>query len=180
MELGMFHRQWADRTSRYDPCTAAVAAMGLAALGLPAVDYWELERNRARYQREYNRLLKDDKLDAIVLPGAVADSIPRSDPATPILSPNDVPMVWANYAGVPVIALPVGRSDATGIPFGVQLGGYPWAEAKLIALALELQAAEPSWRDIPSLSPNPRVLPETALGVPGAGPDPTNVDAAAP
>ncbi|MDR7168433.1 aspartyl-tRNA(Asn)/glutamyl-tRNA(Gln) amidotransferase subunit A [Nocardia kruczakiae] len=181
VELGMFHRQWSDRLSLYRTESAAVVAMGLAALAAPASDYWQLERDRARFQRRYNQLLADNRLDAVILPGAITDSSKRDDigPIS-LIGPCDIPMMWANYTGTPVLALPAGRSAATGLPFGVQLGGKPWAEADLIAIGLELQAADTAWRDMPSLLPNPRTLPEIAPVTPGDGPDPTNTDAGAP
>lgn len=68
-----------------------------------------------------------------------------------------------------------------GNPWNIdELGGRPWAEAELISIGLELQAAAPVWRDIPPLSPNARALPEVSVRAPGPGPDPTNTGAAAP
>ncbi|WP_328412531.1 amidase [Nocardia sp. NBC_00403] len=181
VEVGLYHRQWADRLPSYQPPTAAIVGLGLAALAAPAVDWWQLARARASYQRDYNRMLEDSGLDAVVLPGAITDGLPRSAAAAvSILGASTVPFAWANYTGVPVLSLPVERSAVTGLPFGVQLGGRPWAEAELISIGLELQAAAPVWRDIPPLSPNARALPEVSVRAPGPGPDPTNTGAAAP
>jgi amidase len=47
-----------------------------------------------------------------------------------------------NACGLPAIALPVGF-DHNGLPFGIQLVGRPAAEATLIALAAQLEAANP-------------------------------------
>ncbi|GAB2717411.1 amidase [Nocardia thraciensis] len=180
VELGVYHRQWADRLPSYGPPAAAAVAMGLASLASPAADYWQLERSRARYQRDYNRVFRDSDLAALVLPGATTDGMQRSAATASILAVDAGPTTWANYTGAPAIALPAGRSATTGMPFGVQLGGQVWAEADLISIALELQAADPCWRDAPTLAPSPRALPEIGLQQPSPGLDPTNTDASAP
>jgi len=38
-----------------------------------------------------------------------------------------------------VIALTIGRSSATGLPFGIQIGGAPHTEAKLLQIAIDYQ-----------------------------------------
>ena len=48
-----------------------------------------------------------------------------------------------NASGLPAIALPTGFDNSTGLPIGVQLVGRPAAEATLIALAAQLEAAKP-------------------------------------
>jgi len=48
-----------------------------------------------------------------------------------------------NASGLPAIALPTGFDDFTGLPVGVQLVGRPAAEATLISLAAQLEAAKP-------------------------------------
>ncbi|RZL72854.1 MAG: amidase, partial [Rhodococcus sp. (in: high G+C Gram-positive bacteria)] len=68
----------------------------------------------------------------------------------------------------------------TGIPFGVQLGGVPWSEASLISIVLELQEAQPVWRDTPPIGPSPRRIPEVRVTAPGAGPTGTNTDDTGP
>ncbi len=179
VETGAYHQQWADRIDQYSPASAIAVGTALGALTLPAADYWKLERDRARYQHEYNQMLNAEQLDAVVLPGAVTDRVPRNISPIEQLE-SQAPVTWANYTGVPALALPAGRSAATGLPFGVQLGGRAWAEAELIALGLELQAADPVWRETPPLRPAPRALPAANITAPGPGPDPTNTDAALP
>ena len=49
-----------------------------------------------------------------------------------------------NAAGLPAIALPTGF-DSNGLPMSVQLVGRPAAEATLISLAAQIEAAQP-WR----------------------------------
>lgn len=56
---------------------------------------------------------------------------------------------WVNLAGLPAISLPL-HTSAEGLPVGVQIVGGPWAEATLLSLAAEVEAAAP-WSDrIPS------------------------------
>lgn len=181
VEVGMYHRQWADRVTELRPSSASVVGLGLAALAVPSTDYLEFGRARARYQRAYNRLFAEHGLDAIVLPGAASDGMERIEAAaTSVLDADQVPVAWANYSGAPAIALPAGRSAVTGMPFGVQIGGLPWAESELITLGLALESAAPHWREEPPLRPSPRSLPSVTRQPPGPGPDPTNTDALVP
>lgn len=55
-----------------------------------------------------------------------------------------------NASGQPAIALPTGF-DSHGLPIGVQLVGRPAAEATLIALAVQLEAAKPWSQHRPAL-----------------------------
>jgi amidase len=48
-----------------------------------------------------------------------------------------------NASGLPAIALPTGFDNSTGLPIGVQLVGRPAAEATLISLAAQIEAAQP-------------------------------------
>lgn len=49
----------------------------------------------------------------------------------------------ANAAGTPAISLPMGFDDATGLPIGMMFGGAAGADALLVELAFELEAARP-------------------------------------
>lgn len=55
-----------------------------------------------------------------------------------------------NASGQPAIALPTGF-DSNGLPIGIQLVGRPAAEATIIALAAQLEAAKP-WSDRPTFA----------------------------
>lgn len=166
-EFGSYHRQFADRLPAYGPESAIAATAAMASLALPVADYFALERARLRFQHDYNRMFAEHRLDAILRPGALTDGVRRdalSD--STVFAGARENYFWANYTGAPVVCTPVGRSAATGIPFGVQLGGVPWSEASLISVVLELQEAQPVWRDTPPLGPSPRRISEVRVAAP--------------
>ncbi|MFB2838135.1 amidase [Floridanema evergladense] len=57
-----------------------------------------------------------------------------------------------NASGQPSIAIPMGFNSATGLPLGVQLVGRPAAEATLISLATQIEAAKPWIQHRPTLA----------------------------
>jgi aspartyl-tRNA(Asn)/glutamyl-tRNA(Gln) amidotransferase subunit A len=179
-ELGAYHRQFADQLGDYRPDLVPTVVQAAAALAVPAGDYFTNLQEKKRYQADYNRMFADSHLDAIVYPGLKADGVRRDAMfgLSAFVDPG-IEARWANYAGVPAISIPVGRSKTTGIPVGVQLGGLAFGEANLIQLGLELENAHPVWRDVPVLADSPRSLPEVRRGPPGPGPDPTNTQGAA-
>ncbi|WP_068163584.1 amidase [Rhodococcus phenolicus] len=174
-EMGTYHRQFSDRVHLYRPERLPALASAAAGLALPAAEYFGLERDRLRFQYDYNRMFVDNDLDAVVYPGTFVDGARRNEFLEYTVSAGVQGDVrWANYAGAPVVSIPVGRSSATGIPFGVQIGGRAWQDREVVAVALELQEALPVWRDVPPIAPAPRAIPEVPLAAAGPGPDPTN------
>lgn len=182
VEMGSYHRQFTDRIGLYRPERVPSVGTAVASLAVPVVDYLMLERDRLRYQVDYNRLFVDSDLDAVLIPGTRVDGAQREEFLGVSVTEGVMGDVkWANYSGAPVVTLPVGRSSATGMPFGVQLGARPWQDERIIEIGLELQEALPAWRDVPDLVPSAGTAPEVAQVAPGPGPDPTNtLDAAAP
>lgn len=90
-----------------------------------------------------------DTVDVLVLPVYLHSPIRVGEWAN--LSPEETfqkiirwvaPCPAANATGQPAIALPVGF-DELGLPISVQLVGRPAAEATLISLAVQLEAAKP-------------------------------------
>lgn len=49
---------------------------------------------------------------------------------------------WFNLLGTPAVAVPVGKSPE-GLPIGVQLSGFPWAEELVLEVAARLQRELP-------------------------------------
>lgn len=175
-EVGAYHRQFAAKLGLYEPQNAMVFGPYIVGQGLPVADYFAFIEDRRRFQLEYNRLFTANRLDAIVVPGALDDGKDRSEP-------GDVrgDVVWANDTGAPVVTIPVGISSATGLPFGVQIASTPWRDTQTIQIGLELQEVLDVWRKVPVLAPKPGRAPAMRPGRPGRGPDPTNtINAMAP
>ena len=87
--------------------------------------------------------------DVLVLPSYLHSIIRVGEWA--ILSPEETlariigwiaPCPPANASGLPAIAIPA-TFDSNGLPVGIQLVGRPAAEATLISLAAQLEAAKP-------------------------------------
>jgi hypothetical protein len=61
------------------------------------------------------------------------------------------------------------------MPFGVQIGGAPHDEATLLRIAIDYQAAHPSWAEAPPAPPSGVGQTDHAIGdlvsgqIPGAG-----------
>jgi amidase len=98
-----------------------------------------------------------DSVDVLVLPTYMHPPIRVGEWAN--LSPEETfqkiirwvsPCPPFNASGQPAIALPTGF-DSNGLPIGVQLVGRPAAEATLIALAAQLEAAK-LWNERPAFA----------------------------
>lgn len=99
-----------------------------------------------------------DTVDILVLPVYLHSPIRVGEWAN--LSPEETfqkivhwvaPCPAANATGQPAIAIPVGF-DSNGLPMSVQLIGKPAAEATLISLAAQLEAANPWIQNRPALA----------------------------
>jgi len=97
-----------------------------------------------------------DTIDILVMPVYLHSPIRVGEWAA--LSPEETfdnivhwiaPSPIANATGQPAISLPVGFDDK-GVPIAVQLIGKPTAEATLISLAAQLEAANPMYKLRPS------------------------------
>lgn len=76
------------------------------------------------------------KVDVVVSPTAPQVAFPFHD-ETP---DNQADLTaLANFAGCPAVSIPCGLSS-TGLPIGLQIIGPPFAEARLLSLALALEA----------------------------------------
>lgn len=63
----------------------------------------------------------------------------------PFKTYNFVYALVFNVLGLPVVAIPTGKSPVTNMPLGVQIAGAPFNEALLIAVARELEKAFGGW-----------------------------------
>ena len=98
-----------------------------------------------------------ERLDVLILPIYLHPTIRVGEWAN--LSPEETfqkiinwvaPCPPFNASGQPAIALPTGF-DSNGLPIGIQIVGRPAAEATIIALAAQLEAAKP-WSDRPTFA----------------------------
>ena len=140
---------------------SGVAASGIPKEALQPMNCWLLERTASA--SEYLRAVSQmqaiarrivaffDSVDVLVLPTYLHSTIRVGEWAN--LSPEETlqkivhwvaPCPAFNATGQPAITIPTGF-DANGLPMNVQLVGRPAAEATLIALAAQLEAANP-WR----------------------------------
>ncbi|MBP5977410.1 amidase [Brasilonema sp. CT11] len=145
----------------------SVAASGIPAEALQPLNRWLLARTGSA--GEYLRAVSQmqvvarqmvalfDTIDVLVLPVYLHSPIRVGEWAN--LSPEETfqkivgwvaPCPPANATGQPAIALPVGF-DELGLPMSVQLVGRPSAEATLISLAAQLEAAKPWIQHRPAL-----------------------------
>ena len=113
-------------------------------------------REVARWGRDFDILLTPTS--AILPP--IAGSVLEAQHATPDEPLFDVVAsvsftAFGNVAGLPAVSLPLSWTDE-GLPVGIQLTAGPWQEARLIALAGQLEQARP-WaeRRPPELSATP-------------------------
>jgi amidase len=109
-------------------------------------------RELVRWGRDFDVLLTPTS--AILPP--VAGAILEAQHATPDQPVLDVVgsvsfTAFGNVTGLPAVSLPLHRTDA-GLPVGVQLVGGPWQEARLIALAAQLEQASPWAERRPALA----------------------------
>lgn len=102
-------------------------------------------RWRKRLQTQLYRLLGEEGI-------AVCPVFPTTAPrhgwnrrrSAALLTSNYT--TWVNLAGLPALALPVGRSARRGLPVGVQLVGMPGTEQTLLAAGLVIQQTlSPHW-----------------------------------
>ncbi|MBW4678346.1 MAG: amidase [Desmonostoc geniculatum HA4340-LM1] len=138
---------------------AGIAASGLPVEALQPVNRWLFARTGS--VAEYLQAVAQmqvvarqivaffDTVDVLVLPVYLHSPIRVGEWAN--LSPEETfqniiqwvaPCPPANATGQPAIAIPVGF-DSKGLPISVQLIGKPAAEATLISLAAQIEAAKP-------------------------------------
>ena len=138
---------------------SGVAASGIPAPALEPMNRWLLDRTRSageylgavsQMQVIARRIVGFfDNFDVLVLPTYMYPQIRVGEWAN--LTPEETlqkiihwiaPCPPFNASGQPAIALPTGL-DVNGLPLGIQIIGRPGAEATLIALAAQIEAAKP-------------------------------------
>jgi len=180
-ETGVYHEQFLPgSTGRYGEAAHAVVAASIAAQALPVSGYITSLRDRTRFVHEYNALFEREGLTCIVGPVSTVDGATRNEIAgLTILSGGPIgDTAWGSASGMPIVTTPVGRSEATGMPFGMQIAGRAWEEAQLLQIAVDYQAAHPYWAEAPKPLTATRDIPTArVVAKPKGKPDPTNTDA---
>ena len=101
--------------------------------------YVRAQRLRARLAGEFERLFRDEGVDAVMAPTTPTPAFrlgeKTTDPYEMYL--NDVYTVSANLAGLPAVSIPAGT--AAGMPVGVQLMAPRWREETMMGLAARLE-----------------------------------------
>lgn len=138
---------------------SGVASVGIPPEYLGSVNQWLLETqiSAGQYLQAVSKMQIIARqiiagfgaFDVVVLPTYMHSAIPVGEYAN--LGPEETleriinwiaPCPPFNVSGQPAIALPTGF-DRQGLPIGVQLVGRPAGEATLIALAAQLEVAQP-------------------------------------
>lgn len=161
-----------DFTGLIEPFTtvwqAGVAYSGIPKEALQPMNQWLLEQTSSAgaYLQAVSQLQVIarqivaffNSVDVLVLPTYMHSTIRVGEWAN--LSPEETlkkiirwvaPCPPFNASGQPAIALPTGF-DSNGLPVGIQLVGRPAAEATLIALAAQIEAAKPWSTRCPDLA----------------------------
>jgi aspartyl-tRNA(Asn)/glutamyl-tRNA(Gln) amidotransferase subunit A len=151
-----YHRQWYPaRATSYKPPAAQMLSL-IDAQDLSALEYLSLHRQRAAFQAEWKATFASNRLDAVALLVSLADPPSRTDPTilSPVSNPENSKLLTFifSYLGFPVVTLPGGTSNASHLPVGIQLGGAPFSEAKLIQTAVDLQAHFPHYEQSPAFA----------------------------
>lgn len=125
VEAAAFHEEsFRERADEYGPKIRANIEMGML---VPGVRYLQAQRLRRQFRQDMTDLVK--WVDMALTP------------ATPEPAPGDLTTTgdavfqapWTS-SGLPTIVIPSGLSQ-TGLPLGVQFGGLPFEEGKLLGAA---------------------------------------------
>jgi aspartyl-tRNA(Asn)/glutamyl-tRNA(Gln) amidotransferase subunit A len=152
-EASAYHaRALRARPDDFGPDVRALLQLGRL---VPATAMVAAQRLRARLAAECAAVFK--RVDALVVPSLaivaprIGDTMVHIGDATVnvglALSRNMMPF---NLTGLPVVALPCGRS-AGGLPIGLQIAGRPFAEGTILRIAYGYEQATAWHRQRPAL-----------------------------
>ncbi|MFD5226438.1 amidase [Microbacterium sp. NPDC058342] len=134
----------AGRRDLVSPLTAHLTAR---AAELSAADVLTAQSVLARYASTFLEAFED--ADAALTPTTAAPPVRVGhfledglDQVLDRMLDWSCPTPWVNLTGQPAVSLPAGFDEA-GLPLGVQLIGRPRADAGLLALAAQVEAAAP-------------------------------------
>ncbi len=127
-EAYAYHKQWIDKTPElYDPPVRASLQRGA---DIKAEPYALGLRSLAQARRDIREVFT--KVDLLVLPTMADPPFKIEVGLTRNVSARNT-SVFDVY-GIPMISIPCGFTSA-GLPIGIQIGGAPWAEPAVLALA---------------------------------------------
>ena len=105
----------------------------------------------ARYRSAWARTFAEQRLDAVIAPGQLAETPlladVREEGDLERFGEPTIRTLW-NLAGAPVVCLPAGRTEA-GMPVGVQLAGPHHRDRALLRLAEAYQEAHAPLKLVP-------------------------------
>ena len=153
VENALYHQQFRDRIHLYRPDRLPAMLEISSYTSLPAADYVEHQRWRARFAAQWGALFTG--FDFVVKPGATVDGVSHTELGDFLVVPGTVAgdYHWANHAGLPVITTPIGASTATNLPFGAQIGGPPHSDGRLLQVGIDYQARFPHYKRAPKSLP---------------------------
>lgn len=126
------------RTEGFGPEVKRRILLGTFVLSAGYYDAYYAQAQRVRRIIRDHTLAAFTKYDLILSPTCPTTAFQHgaiTDPVAMYL--QDIFTVQANLAGVPAISLPTGK-HSDGMPFGVQLTGKPFDEARLLSASAQL------------------------------------------
>jgi aspartyl-tRNA(Asn)/glutamyl-tRNA(Gln) amidotransferase subunit A len=137
-EAASYHQDLYSHSAHlYTPALRELLELGLLT---PAVDYLRAQRIRNLYRGELISLL--GQVDAILTPTA-----PTPAPEGQHFTGSPMFNVPFTNAGVPTLQIPIGLTQKTGLPLGLQLAARPLREDLLIRLGHAYQRVE-NWHEL--------------------------------
>jgi aspartyl-tRNA(Asn)/glutamyl-tRNA(Gln) amidotransferase subunit A len=125
VECAAYHEQFhADQAEDYGPRVRAGMEMGML---IPATKYLQAMRLRRQFRQDMVQMVQ--QVDAVLTPTTPAPA-PKDRNTTGDAS---FQAPWTS-CGLPTVTIPSGLSE-NGMPLGVQLGGLPFEEGKLLGIA---------------------------------------------
>ncbi|HVY14591.1 MAG TPA: amidase [Rhodopila sp.] len=141
---------WLMRERQASPAAAILQQTAERGAAMPAADLFQALDDVGRLRRTMSVFF--ETTDVLMTPSAAALPWPKTESHPPVIAGQPVGprghavfTAFANAGGLPGLALPCERS-AAGLPIGFQLVGPYGADAALLALGLQYEAAHP-WAD---------------------------------
>jgi aspartyl-tRNA(Asn)/glutamyl-tRNA(Gln) amidotransferase subunit A len=150
-EAWIYHAAFADRAELYRPSIREF--VGLAERVHDPVAYEAAQARRAQVTEGWRAWFAEHRIDALLEPTVPMTAHPRGDGYDPgHLGGEGDPLIvltatW-NFAGFPVVTLPAGLGEESGLPVGVSVIAPRDAEPVVVQAGIDLQEHElppPRW-----------------------------------